>query len=321
MGVVFAAKDLQLGRKIAIKLVRPQALGALSATDRQSWLMREACAMAQISHPNVVAVHDVGTFGDQLFIAMEYVEGKTLSDWLTEQHRPWRDILGMFIQAGRGLAAAHAQQILHGDFKPENVVVGQDGRARVVDFGLARPREMGARCYSTHRQVLADTNVTSRPATPNASQRGNFIGTPGYMAPEQLTGEPLDERTDQYSFCVALFQGLYGHLPFKADTLGGLLAQIKRGRVNEVPKFTDVPPPLHQVLLQGLSRDPMDRFPSMGALLDKLEQQRVPPRQTVLDITVLAVTSIFGALLRTLRQQRITHRNTFSEPDTVLRLE
>src|SRR5262249_30181762 len=149
----------------------------VSADQARTWLMREARAMAQISHPNVLAVHDIGTLGDQMFIAMEYVDGMSISHWLTVQDRPWRDVLGVFIQAGHGLAAAHSRGILHCDFKPENVLVDKDGRVRLVDFGLAR---------------FEDSHTTAT--------QGKFIGTPSYMAPEQLIGEPVDEKTDQYSF-------------------------------------------------------------------------------------------------------------------------
>jgi predicted Ser/Thr protein kinase len=138
MGIVFAAYDPELGRKVAIKLVRPETSVTGSAGEGQERLLREARAMAQISHPNVIAVHEVGTFAEQVFIAMEYVKGSTLKKWLSASNRPWREVLAMFVQAGRGLAAAHRGGILHRDFKPENVLVGDDGRARVVDFGLAR---------------------------------------------------------------------------------------------------------------------------------------------------------------------------------------
>src|SRR5262249_47453655 len=143
MGVVYAAHDPELDRKVAIKLMQPETSEQISPSKARARLMHEAQAMARISHPNVIAVHDVGTFGEQVFIAMEYVDGRTLNQWLTERARTWREVLGMFVQAGRGLAAAHAGGILHRDFKPENVLVDKQGRARVVDFGLARPAEPG----------------------------------------------------------------------------------------------------------------------------------------------------------------------------------
>jgi serine/threonine protein kinase len=300
MGVVFAAHDLQLERKIAIKLVRPQPLGALSATDRRSWLMREARAMAQISHPNVVAVHDIGTLGDQMFIAMEYVEGKTLCVWLSEQNRSWRDVLSMFVQAGRGLAAAHSGGILHRDFKPENVLVDKHGRVRLVDFGLARLAEVGKSEHlnADNRRDGADTNDAYQLSKSDiaVTERGKFAGTPAYMAPEQLMGKPMDEKTDQYSFCVALFQGLYGSLPFSADSLGALLEQIRHSRVNETSKASDVPASLRQAVLRGLSPDPADRFPSMGVLLDQLERELVVlRRRSLIEAIITLLMSILGA--------------------------
>ena len=275
MGIVFAAYDAELGRKIAIKLVRPQASENLSADEAQAWLMREARAMARISHPNVLAVHDVGMLGDQMFIAMEYVEGTTLSQWLKVQDRPWCDVLTVFIQAGRGLAAAHVSGILHRDFKPQNVLVDKEGRARLVDFGLARfadPITNGHRT-SNNGKDRADVKAMAFAGLSVTASHGKFVGTPTYMAPEQLVGQPIDEKTDQYSYCVALFQGLYSKLPFNAESVGALLEQIKHRRVNAVPKSSRVPLSLHQAILRGLSPSPAHRFSSMKALLDELEQQ------------------------------------------------
>jgi len=279
MGIVFAAYDVELERKIAIKLVRPQASGNLSADEAQAWLMREARAMARISHPNVLAVHDVGTLGDQMFIAMEYVEGTTLSQWLKAQDRPWRDVLNMFIQAGRGLAAAHARGILHRDFKPENVLVDKDGRARLVDFGLARFTDPIMSWHRTSDNGESQADVKNMPNTVLGvtASHGKFVGTPSYMAPEQLIGQPIDEKTDQYSFCVALFRGFYGKLPFNAESVGVLLEQIKHRRINAVPKSSRVPLSLHQAISRGLSPNPEDRFSSMKALLDQLDERASAP--------------------------------------------
>ena len=272
MGIVFAAYDVELERKIAIKLVRPQASETFSADETEAWLMREARAMARISHPNVLAVHDVGTLGDQMFIAMEYVEGMTLGQWLKVQDRPWRDVLTMFIQAGRGLAAAHACGILHRDFKPENVLVDQDGRARLVDFGLARFPDPIVNGHRTSGNGESQADVTNMPddVLSVTASHGKFVGTPAYMAPEQLIGKPSDEKTDQYSYCVALFRGLYGKLPFNAESVGALLEQIKHRRVNAGPKSRRVPLSLHHAILRGLSPNPEHRFSSMKALLDQL---------------------------------------------------
>src|SRR5262249_36026802 len=141
MGIVYAAHDPSLSRKITLKLLRDDEEPARKSGARQAWLLREAQAMAQLSHPNVVAVYDVGTFEGQVFLAMEFVAGQTLQHWLRQRQRPWPEVLARFLEAGRGLAAAHAQGIVHRDFKPANILVGMDGRVRVTDFGLARPIE------------------------------------------------------------------------------------------------------------------------------------------------------------------------------------
>jgi serine/threonine-protein kinase len=280
MGVVYLAEDPELGRKVAIKLVDPKASGTVSASEGRARLLREARALAQLSHPNVIAVHDVGTCADQVFVAMEYVEGGTLSRWLAERKRNWREVLSTFVQAGRGLAAAHTVGIVHRDFKPDNVLVGNDGRVRVLDFGLARPAQpsYSEELQNADGQALADTKTVPRLAMlgVTVTQRGKFIGTPAFMAPEQLMGERVTEKTDQYGFCVALFQGLYDTLPFNADNFGALLEQIMQRKVNEVPNFNSVPSSVHQALLRGLSPNPDDRFSSMEALLEKLERERGP---------------------------------------------
>ena len=301
MGIVFAAYDVELERKVAIKFVRPRAPETISADQERAWLMREARAMAQISHPNVLAVHDVGTLGDQMFIAMEYVEGMTLSQWLKSQDRPWRDVLSMFIQAGRGLAAAHARGILHRDFKPENVLVDRDGRVRLVDFGLARfanPVKNGQRETETPQGQGDIKNMQYHAALGVRTTQGKFLGTPAYMAPEQLMGEPVDERTDQYGFCVALFQGLYGKLPFNAENMGALLERIRHCRVNAVPKLSCVPPSLHQAVMRGMNPNPAQRFSSIEVLLEQLEQQSaVRQRQSILEASTLVsvVRALFGS--------------------------
>jgi serine/threonine-protein kinase len=275
MGVVYLAEDPELGRKVAIKLVDPKASGTVSASEGRARLLREARALAQLSHPNVIAVYDVGTCADQVFIAMEYVEGSTLSQWLAEQRRTWQEVLSTFVQAGRGLAAAHAVGIVHRDFKPDNVLVGNDGRIRVLDFGLARPAQSSntEELRNADAQALADTKTTPRLAIlgVTVTQRGKFIGTPAFMAPEQLMGQRVNAKTDQYSFCVALFQGLYDTLPFSADSFDALLEQIRQRKVTEVPNLNSVPSSVHEALLRGLSPNPDDRFASMEALLEKLE--------------------------------------------------
>src|SRR5438477_949274 len=290
MGLVYAAHDPELGRKVAVKLVRPEESGKTDPSQGRARLLREAQAMAQLTHPNVIAIHDVGTFGDQVFIAMEYVEGSTLSDWLAAEKRTWPEIVNLFVQAGRGLAAAHAKNILHRDFKPDNVWVGEDGRARVLDFGLARATRTGSgESQSPVAQPAGERRSSAGIAVLGAAvtEPGRFLGTPPYMAPEQLIGELGDARTDQFSFCVALYQALYGELPFTGESVAALLDEIKRRRIKEPPKSSRVPSWLRRVLLRGLSPDRADRYESMERLLDELARRPFVARRRILVTSAL----------------------------------
>jgi tetratricopeptide (TPR) repeat protein/tRNA A-37 threonylcarbamoyl transferase component Bud32 len=271
MGVVYAAYDPELDRKIAIKLVRASAIS--EARDR---LLREAQAMARLSHPNVIAVHDVGTVDDEVFIAMELVDGDALSKLIKEQPRAQDELLSLFLQAGRGLAAAHGAGIIHRDFKPDNVLVGKDGRARVLDFGLARAAgEDDSKAAVI--DVTDETDISGQKALASPLTRtGAFMGTPAYMAPEQMTGKATDARTDQFSFCVALYEALYGERPFGGDTMVALAHNVLNGDLRPVPKDSKVPARLRSALLRGLSAKPDDRFPSMEALLEALAPRPQP---------------------------------------------
>ena len=267
MGVVYMAYDDQLDRKVAVKLLqgRPTADNASLGHAR---LLREAQAMAHVSHPNVAAVYEVGTFEDQVFVAMEFVEGKTLSGWLAERARPWREVVEMFTQAGRGLAAAHAAGLVHRDFKPENVLVGDDGRARVLDFGLAR----ASRDLATLPPLIPTTDVRASTSSLNLrlTQAGSLVGTPAYMAPEQYMRAALDARSDQFSFCVALWEGLYGARPFAGQTLPEMMAAVTRGEPRLPRQHRPVPAWVHHAALRGLHVDPERRWPDMAALLTAL---------------------------------------------------
>ena len=167
--------------------------------------------MARLSHPNVVTVYDVGTVADRVFVAMEFVEGQTIAAWLAAAGAPLAEILAVFIAAGRGLAAAHARGLVHRDFKPENVLIGADGRARVIDFGLARLTAVAA---SSDRRGAAAIRLRPPATALDAHAAGTVLGTPAYMSPEQFRGQPADARSDQFSFCVALYEALYGVRPF-----------------------------------------------------------------------------------------------------------
>ncbi|HZI10733.1 MAG TPA: protein kinase, partial [Myxococcus sp.] len=250
MGVVYRAYDPELDRRVALKLLRVGALG-LDAEEGRAHLVREAQAMARVSHPHVVPIYDVGTFGQQVFLAMELVEAQTLRQWLKASPRPWRQVLAVLVDAGRGLAAAHAAGVVHGDFKPENVLVGKDGRVRVTDFGLAR---------------------SANPLAQEAQGAQVAGGTPAYMAPEQLDPDAHpDERSDQFAFCVALYEALHGERPFAAATVRELLAAVRAGKVRPAPRGSAVPPWLRRVVVRGLAVSPMDRHGSMDALLAALQ--------------------------------------------------
>jgi serine/threonine-protein kinase len=268
MAVVVSAQDPDLDRKVAIKLLRAEVWrGDRTGTQGRQRLLREAQAMARLAHPNVVAVHQVGTWRDQVYVAMEHVDGQTLGAWLDEKPRGWREVVDVFVQAGRGLAAAHRAGLVHRDFKPDNVLIGRDGRVRVGDFGLVSTA--GAPVEETPVPVSSGP-LTPIPLSSSLTRTGMVLGTPAYMPPEQHERKPVDARADQFAFCVALHQGLYGDRPFPGDTYDALLDSIRHGRVREPPAATLVPPRLRQVILRGLEYRAEDRFASMDELLDAL---------------------------------------------------
>ena len=267
MGVVYEAFDPQLDRKVALKVLRPESLGSETLEQAQARLLREAQAMASLSHPNVVPVFDVGTVGRQVFVAMELVDGGTLTDWLRAERRGWREIVEMYLQAGRGLAAAHAAGIVHRDFKPDNVLVGRDGRARVSDFGLARPavRELA--------RAGADRGAGAHESS------AALVGTPAYMAPEQFEGSGVSARSDQFSFCVALWEALYGRRPFPGQSAEQLAESVLSGAPPVPPAGSSVPGWLQRAVQRGLSRRPEERFPFIEGLLDDLSRSSLEGRR------------------------------------------
>ena len=284
MGVVVAAFDPELSRKVAIKVLRPDAAGE-SATQGRARLLREAQAMAQVSSPNVIAVHDVGTVGDSVYIAMELVEGQSLRAW--QKGRGWREVLGAYLQAGRGLAAAHAAELVHRDFKPDNVLVDREGRVRVTDFGLA-----SAGAEAIRGGDLGAELTSSTPLTASLTHTGALVGTPAYMSPEQHLGEPADARADQFAFCVALAEALGGERPFSGRTYDDLRAAVLAGE-HRLGKAKNIPAWIRRVLERGLSVEAGDRFPSMQALIAALE--RSPRQRWPIAAAVLAGAVIAGA--------------------------
>jgi tetratricopeptide (TPR) repeat protein len=225
--------------------------------------------MARLQHPNVVAVYDVGTHGDEIFIAMEYVEGATLAHWLKEKPRPWREVIDVFVAAGRALAAAHEAGIVHRDFKPDNVILGTDRRVRVLDFGLARSAPIeNASAPGDAIETLARTDARSLAVTQTDARL--FAGTPLYMSPEQWRSLPADALSDQFSFCVALFEALHGVRPFAEDSVTGLAQAVLGGEVRRELPEKGVPVWLRKIVVRGLSVDPKARYASMEALLQAL---------------------------------------------------
>ena len=269
MGVVVLAHDHELDRPVAIKLLRSDDRGVAQAR-----LLREAQSVARVSHPNVVAVHQVGMFAEQVYLVMEFVDGGTLREWSAAREREWSQVLEVYRQAGRGLAAAHAAGLVHRDFKPDNVLIGRDGRVRVSDFGLVG--------------VAAEASVTTMPSLSDSrdsklTRTGSILGTPAYMAPEQYGGGTVDARSDQFAFCVSLYEALHGVRPFAGESLAELLRSIEAEAVR--PPARAVPPWLSDALRKGLRATPSERHASVDALLTALEP---PVKRTGVRVAIAA---------------------------------
>ena len=338
MSVVYKAYDPELNRRVAIKLLRPRGGAGSGGDNARMRLVREAQALAQLSHPNVIAVHDVGTWQEHVFLAMEFVEGRSLRNWLAERRRSTREILEQFMAAGRGLAATHQVGLIHRDFKPDNVMVGDDGRVRVVDFGLARPHDVDAPA-ATAAAIAATSGVTPAPPTrftsssssspetgsrssregtpgglvaPAESSRdailnraltavGSVAGTPAFMSPEQHCGLQVDARTDQFSFSVSLYLALYRRLPFRGSSPEQLKDAICSGKIETPPSDTRVSARVRRVIWRGLQVAPADRFASMNDLLAELAlATRSRGRQALVGglIAALSALAVIGFVRR-----------------------
>ena len=296
MGVVYAAFDPELDRKVALKLLRADVLdgSGTKASARRARLVREAQAQARLSHPNVVGVLDVGTVDDQVFVAMEYVDGVTLREWVRSAQRTWRQIVSVFRSAGRGLSAAHGAGLIHRDFKPDNVLVGRDGRVCVTDFGLARAVDVLGDSTDVTGTADGSRDALDPLASP-LTRTGALIGTPRYMAPEQHAREATDRRTDQFSFCVALYEALYGEPPFGGATVTALASSVRAGVVRSEPNDSDVPRWLRRALLRGLRVSAAERFPGMDALLAELGRDPAAARRRW--IPLVAAFGVAGGLI------------------------
>jgi tRNA A-37 threonylcarbamoyl transferase component Bud32 len=296
MGVVLSAHDEQLDRQVALKLLTRARHDAV-AHER---LIREARSLARLSHPNIVSVHEVGESEGTPYLVMELVVGQTLRQWLDGdgEHQPSRlEILRMFLAIGRGLSAAHELAVVHRDFKPDNVLVGHDGRARVVDFGLARVAHAGT-------GKPEDELVGARPVPgehePSLTATGALMGTPAYMAPEQWLGKPADARSDQFSFCVALFQAIYGHAPFAGTTMAELMVAVLEEAPAPVRTSDRLPGALHEAIMRGLDKQPERRWPAMEPLLQLLESTLVSAPPGMFDgrppVAAMAMLPLFAGI-------------------------
>jgi len=281
MGVVYEAYDPVLDRRIAVKRLREATDDG--ASEGRTRMQREAQALARLSHPNVITVHDVSEYAGAMYIAMELVQGKTLRDW--QVGRGWREVLAAYCAAARGLGAAHAAGLVHRDFKPENVLVGDDGRVRVTDFGLARLT--GA---------APEAPVAGSPGTfaEQLTAAGTVMGTPSYMAPEQIDGEPVDERTDQFAWCIAAWEAIYCAQPFITGNLAVRSAAMKTDTPRP-PASTRVPRSIARVLLRGLLPEPARRWPTMQALLGELERATTS-RTAAIAVTGLVAVGVVAAV-------------------------
>ena len=287
MGVVYACYDDQLDRKIAVKLLIDRKSG--DSQHGRARLLREAQALARLSHPNIVAVHEVGAVDDQVYVAMEFVRGVNLEAWVAEEPS-WSEVVAAFIQAGRGLEAAHRAGIVHRDFKPQNVLITRDGLVKVLDFGLARASEDPLQDLLASADDGEDESdsVLLQPLT----RTGSILGTPAYMSPEQHRGERVTPASDQFSFCVSLYQSLYRQLPFTMTSLAALRRDLMKGAVAPVPVRSPVPGRIARLLRRGMATAPEARFPSMTELLAELAHDPRATRRRV-GITA-AVAGVVG---------------------------
>lgn len=272
LGTVYTAYDPELDRRVAIKVVRPSAVNEALGSQAER-LLREAQAMARLSHPNVVTVHDVGRVGDEVFIAMELIDGIALSDWMKDAH-PWPEVRGVFVEAAKGLAAAHQAGLVHRDFKPSNVLLslhhnGSVARVRVLDFGLARGTAAPSRPTNPAFEDLRNQGLSH-----DLTLDGMVMGTPMFMAPEALAGHPVGPQADQFGFCVTMWMTLFGRRPFGVGDIPTLIQRIAAGDIEEPVRSRRVPAWMVRTLRKGLSFNAEQRYPSMEALIEALQVDR-----------------------------------------------
>ena len=293
MGVVYAAYDEALGRKVAVKVLHPSTMeNVIYAREHRraaARLVQEAKVIASLDHPNVIAIYDLGMHEDELYIAMELIEGQSMRQWLEARDRSWKEVIEVMCQAAMGLGAAHKEGLVHRDFKPDNVLIGNDGRVVVADFGIVRiagPEDIntnGKRC-----------SLTSSMQSAGITKFGDVLGTQKYMAPEQCVGSAVDARADIYSFCVTMFEALYGTVPFPGEHWNENAELIRSGNI-EFPSIwrrRRVPRWLHKIVAQGLSWQHSERFSSMDLILAELRRKRNANKMLSIGLVILAASGL-----------------------------
>lgn len=263
MGIVYGASDPELGRRVAIKLVRSSAHHALEQSTAR--LQREARALARLSHRNIVTIFDIGSDRLGTYVTMEYIAGRNLRRWQRDEDPSWRELVQVFVKAGTGLQAAHAAGVVHRDFKPTNVMFADDGAVKVLDFGLAR---------GTPNSDPWITKVSEDLLAQRMTHADTIVGTTGYMPPEQLLGSDVGARSDQFAFCVTLFEALYGKRPYEGATPLALARSYAAKRRTTVKRRAEIPRFVRAAIERGMSLQPSDRFDDMGELLQALRPRR-----------------------------------------------
>jgi len=249
MGVVYRALDTNLNRLVAIKFLSRELADAAARRRFQ----REAQTASSLNHPHILTVLDAGEFEGRQYLVTELVDGGTLKDWEQEASRGWRQTIELLTGVADGLAAAHQAGILHRDIKPANILVTKSGYAKLADFGLAKLQDASAE------------NAAAGTVTETRTQAGVIVGTVAYMSPEQALGQPLDVRSDIFSFGVVLYEMLAGHRPFVATSHLDVLHAVVHRPADPLPE--EVPLPLRMVVEKALEKDPGDRFQSMREMV------------------------------------------------------
>jgi eukaryotic-like serine/threonine-protein kinase len=275
MGVVYAVRHAGSGRRAAVKVLHPRGY-THATTDPRDWLRKEAAALGRLSHPGIVDVQGIGEVDGLCFMVMELVEGSTLAAWLAHRRRTWPQVARVMRDVAAAIAAAHAAGLVHGDIKPDNIMITRRGSVRVMDFGLAEA--MGTSIFeSTAEEATQD----DEPELEHAATRRHATvprGTPAYMAPERLSGEPGDPATDQFSLCVTFYEALYGQRPFRGRTPAELYFRATRPFLRVAPAGARVPAWLHAIVARGLSKDPTQRWTSLHALVGALDRRMLRRR-------------------------------------------